>query len=322
MENHFGDRLTQAIKQKDAPVCVGFDPLIERLPAELLKKHGVGEKVDEHVRTNANLGGLADAVVEFGEEILRISAQHVPAVKINIAFFERYYVAGIRAYHRLVRRATELDLLVIGDVKRSDIGHTAAQYAQAQLGPLSHPGLGEIATPDAITVNPYFGFDGIEPFVTLAKETAGGLFILVQTSNKSAVEVQGLVLADGRLVSDAMAELVQGWAAADGLVGDSGYSCVGAVVSPRDLESTERIRKLMPNCIFLVPGFGAQGRTADEVAKCFKDDGTGAIVNASRSVIYAYNDPKYRDTFGDNWRGAVEQSCKDLVTAVRAVAHR
>lgn len=322
MDNHFGDRLTGAIRKKEAPVCVGLDPLIERLPASLLKEHGVGTKYDLDLRTGANLGGLADAIQAFGQEIIRVVAPHVPAVKINIAFFERYYTAGIRAYHRLVRHASELGLVVIGDVKRADIGHSTTQYAYAQLGPIPHPGLDEVATPDAVTVNPYFGYDGIRPFVELARESGGGLFVLVQTSNESAREIQGLTLSDGTTVCEQVAQLVQEWAAGEAPIGSSGYSCIGAVVSPRDLESTERIRALMPNCIFLVPGFGAQGRTADEVAKCFKPDGTGAIVNASRSVIYAYREDRYRDLYGDDWQKSVDHACKDLVSAVRTAVWR
>ncbi len=319
MDNHFGDRLLKAIQEKDAAACVGFDPLIERLPPSLLAKHGVGSEYDIQVRTSGNLGGLADAILAFGEEVLRTVSPYVPAVKINIAFFEPYYAAGIRAYHRLVQLAGELGLIVIGDVKRADIGHSTTQYALAQLGSMEHPGLREIATPDAVTVNPYFGFDGIRPFVELARDTGGGLFVLVQTSNESAAQVQGLTLSDGTKVCEQVARLVQGWAADDLLLGTSGYSCIGAVVSPRDVESTERIRSLMPNCIFLVPGFGAQGRTADEVAKCFRPDGTGAIVNASRSVIYAYNEERHRDQYGDDWPRAVEYACRDYVEAIRAV---
>ena len=318
VDNHFGDRLTDAIREKDAPVCVGFDPLIERLPASLLKAHGVGTKYDRDLRTSANLGGLADAILAFGREVIGIVAPHVPAVKINIAFFERYYAAGIRAYYRLVREAGERGLMVIGDVKRADIGHSTTQYAYAQLGPVPHPGLDEVSTPDAVTVNPYFGFDGIRPFVELAQETGNGLFVLVQTSNESASEIQGLSLSDGTTVGERVGQLVQQWAVSEAPVGSSGYSSIGAVVSPRDLDSTVRLRTLMPNCIFLVPGFGAQGRSGDEVAKCFKLDGTGAIVNASRSVIYAYDEDRYRDTHGDDWRQAVDHACRDFVDVVRA----
>ncbi|MCH7993666.1 MAG: orotidine-5'-phosphate decarboxylase [Planctomycetes bacterium] len=239
-------------------------------------------------------------------------------IKINIAFFERYDAPGIRAYHQLVREAIQAGLIVIGDVKRADIGHSATQYAYAQLGTITDPRLGEVVTPDAVTVNPYFGYDGIRPFVELARDTGGGLFVLVQTSNESAAEIQGLTLSDGTLLCERVAEIVQGWASDESLIGKSGYSCIGAVVSPRDLESTRRIRTLMPNCIFLVPGFGAQGRTKEEVAHCFKPDGTGALVTASRSVIYAFHEETYKDKCGDDWVRAVEIACRDLVQAVRS----
>jgi orotidine-5'-phosphate decarboxylase len=147
------------------------------------------------------------------------------------------------------------------------------------------------------------------------------VFVLVQTSNESAAQVQGLTLADGSTVCHSVARMVQEWASAEGHVGSSGYSCIGAVVSPRDLESTIRVRALMPNCIFLVPGFGAQGRTADEVAKCFNSDGTGAIVAASRSVIYAYDEAKYRDRSAD-WQRCVGDACKEFVAAIRMVMPR
>jgi orotidine-5'-phosphate decarboxylase len=295
--DHFADRLTAAIREKDAPVCVGLDPLIERLPVAVREAHP-----DEPWT----------AILVYGREVIRAVAPFVAAVKINIAFFERYQAEGVRVYHQLVAEARESGLLVIGDVKRADIGHSSTQYAVAHLG-----GAGA-GMPDAVTVNPYFGYDAIGPFVDLARETGRGLFVLVQTSNESASQVQGLTLADGSTVCQNVAQLVQSWAGAAGLVGKCGYSCVGAVVSPRDLESTERIRALMPNCLFLVPGFGAQGRTANEVAKCFKSDGTGAIVTASRSVIYAYEDAKYRAT-AHNWQRCIAEACGEFVAAVRGV---
>jgi len=243
----------------------------------------------------------------------------IPAGVVGLVFkdfFERYHAHGMRAYLELVRYAQEAGLLVIGDVKRADIGHSTTQYAKAQLGGMKHA---NIAAPDAVTVNPYFGYDAIRPFVDIAREAGRGLFVLVQTSNESAAEVQGLTLSDGKTVCQSVGRIVQKWAAGEGLVGGSGYSCIGAVVSPRDLKSTEVIRAAMPNCIFLVPGFGAQGRTADEVARCFKPDGTGAIVNASRSVIYAFQNDSYRDRYGEDWRRCVEQGCRDLVSAILRV---
>jgi len=294
---HFADRLVAAIHHKNAPVCVGLDPLIERLPGAIREAHG-------HEPWTA--------ILVYGREVIRAVAAHVPAIKINIAFFEPYHGEGIRVYHELVAQAKAAGLVVIGDVKRADIGHSSTQYAVAHLGD------GGVALPDAVTVNPYFGYDAIKPFVDVARTTGGGLFVLVQTSNESASQVQGLTLADGSTVCQSVARLVQSWAGAEGLVGKSGYSCIGAVVSPRDLESTVRIRALMPDCIFLVPGFGAQGRTAGEVAKCFKPDGTGAIVTASRSVIYAYEDAQYRST-GVAWQECVAAACKEFVATVRQV---
>jgi orotidine-5'-phosphate decarboxylase len=321
VDNHFGDRLVSAIHEKNAPACVGFDPLLDRLPSALLKEFGILPSPDgaENSVAATDSKACAEAILSFGRTVIEIIAKSVPVVKINIAFFERYYADGVHAYGRLVRYAQEQGLLVIGDVKRADIGHSTTQYAHAQLGRVEGSPTSEIATPDAVTVNPYFGFDGIRPFVEIARDTGRGLFVLVQTSNESAVEVQGLVLEDGTKVCERMGKIVQGWAAQSELVGKAGYSCIGAVVSPRDLASTERIRAAMPNCLFLVPGFGAQGRTTDEVAKCFKPDGTGALVTASRSVIYAYNQEQYVDAFGDDWRRCIEQGCQDFVQAIRSV---
>lgn len=317
---HFADRLTAAIKAKNAPVCVGLDPLVDRLPGSItsmlegLLSDAEGldasplevmDAVDEH---------LFDArkLLVYGNAVIDAVCDLVPAIKINIAFFEPYGAAGLATYKSLVEIAHSAGLLVIGDVKRADIGHTSAQYAKATL----EGELEDVA--DAVTVNPYFGWDGVGPFVETAQKNDRGVFVLVQTSNESASQVQGLLLQNGRTVCQEVAILVQGWAAAPGRIGRSGYSCVGAVVSPRDLESTVKIRALMPNCIFLVPGFGAQGRTADEVAKCFKPDGTGAIVAASRSVIFAYDEPKYKERQND-WQGCIRDACKDFVQSVNSV---
>ena len=316
MASHFADRLTTAIRKKGVPACVGLDPLVERLPAALLAEIGIRLTSDGAVDTDAPPERLAAALLEFGAKVIRAVASEVPAIKINIAFFERYGADGVRVYFDLVRQAHEAGLIVIGDVKRADIGHSSTQYAEAHLG--DHGSAGPI-TPDAVTVNPYFGFDAIRPFLGIAAKRGRGIFVLVQTSNESAGEVQGLTLSDGLTVCQRIGQLVQDWATGEGLVGKCGYSCVGAVVSPRDLASTERIRTLMPNCLFLVPGFGAQGRTSDEVAKCFKPDGTGALVTASRSVIYAYQDARYQQALGDDWTQCVARGCKDFVKAIRAV---
>ena len=309
--NHFGDRLMAAIEEKGVAACVGFDPLADRLPREIADKF--------HLTADANTSAVADAFFEYGRTVIELIAPHIPVIKINIAFFERYYADGVIAYLKLVKQAKEAGLVVIGDVKRADIGHSTTQYAHAQLGNVEFPELEGLAAPDAVTVNPYFGYDAIKPFVEIARLQGKGMFVLVQTSNPSAVEVQGLLLEDGSKLCERVGGVVQGWASGEGLIGASGYSSIGAVVSPRDLESTVRIRQAMPNCVFLVPGFGAQGRTADEVAKCFKPDGTGALITSSRGVIYAYQDEKRRAACGDNWQRCVEQGCLELVEAIRGV---
>jgi orotidine-5'-phosphate decarboxylase len=318
METHFGDRLVKAIREKDAPVCVGLDPLIGRFPPALLNSLGLGEVTSGGPEAGVDPASAAEAMLTFGREVIQIVAPYVPVIKINIAFFERYHADGVRAHFQLVKEARQAGLIVIGDVKRADIGHSATQYAYGQLAPPTAISDRSLDTPDAVTVNPYFGYDAIRPFVEVAREAGRGLFVLVQTSNESAGEVQGLTLCDGSKLCEHVAQIVQSWSSGAGLIGSRGYSCIGAVVSPRDLESTERIRTMMPNCIFLVPGFGAQGRTGDEVARCFKPDRTGAIVNASRSVIYAYQSERYHDACGDDWQRCIELGCKDFVSAVRS----
>ncbi len=302
MTSHFADRLSESIATKTAPVCVGLDPQIELLPPSFAGQ-------ETHVA----------AIEAFGVELIGLIAPLVPAIKINIAFFEPFAAEGVQAYFNLVKAAHAAGLIVIGDVKRADIGHSAARYADAHLSARGLPGL---VKPDAVTINPYFGLDGVQPFLNVARDEGRGVFVLVQTSNPSAAEVQGLVLADGDTLCQRVAKMVQVWASDGRLIGASGYSSVGAVVSPRDVDSTELIRRLMPNGYFLVPGFGAQGRTAEEVARCFKPDGTGAIVTASRSVIFAHREPSYHARFGDDWKLCVRQACLDFVVAVRKVIPR
>lgn len=316
MAEHFGDRLVRAIRDRNAPACVGLDPLLDRLPTELLDAHGIAPGADPDA---VEWRRAAAALYDFGHAVITQTADLVPTIKINIAFFERFHADGIRAYDRLVRLAQAKGLIVIGDVKRADIGHSSTQYARAQLAPIAPANGTEHATPDSITVNPYFGYDTIAPFADVARAHGRGFFVLVQTSNETAASVQGLTLSDGQLLSDHVAGMVEEWATQEGLVGAEGYSCVGAVVSPRDLPATERIRSLMPHAIFLVPGFGAQGRTAQEVAKCFKSDGSGAIVTASRSVIYAYQHEVTRAAAGDDWRACIRRGCTDFVEAIRGV---
>ncbi|RME36401.1 MAG: orotidine-5'-phosphate decarboxylase [Planctomycetota bacterium] len=315
LSGHFADRLVEAIRDKSAPVCVGLDPLLERLPLPVRSEAGLprGERTSGET-SEADEGAVRDALRTFGRGVIEAVAAHVPAVKINIAFFERYHTAGVAVYFELVRFAQEKGLLVIGDVKRADIGHSARQYA---LGQLAAYRTGAASTPDAITINPYFGSDGVEPFLEVAQHDGRGVFVLVQTSNPSAGQVQGVRVEGGEPLVLHVARLVREWACRPGMVGHCGFSAVGAVVAPQDRETTAAIRREMPECIFLVPGFGAQGRGGEDVRVCFTSEGTGAIVSASRSVIYAFDDDRYRKACGDDWRACIEQACRDFVTSVR-----
>jgi len=316
---HFGDRLSEAIRRKDAPVCVGFDPLIQRLPVKLCTEFNTDEIREHDFWTSADREALANAILAYGRGVVDAVAAYVPAIKINIAFFEPYYAEGVRAYLQMVRYARDAGLVVIGDIKRADIGHSSTQYAEAHLGGVEPADEEGFALPDAVTVNPYFGYDAMRPFVDVARERGRGLFVLVQTSNESADEVQGVTLSDDSTLCHHVADLVQTWAQDKGLIGECGYSCIGAVVSPRDADVSRELRSMMPNCIFLVPGFGAQGRTAEEVSTCFNEDGTGAIVSASRSVIYAYENVRYQGTCPDGWQSCVAKAAEDLVASVRSV---
>ncbi|HUT61241.1 MAG TPA: orotidine-5'-phosphate decarboxylase [Phycisphaerae bacterium] len=275
MEPNFADDLLSAIDQKGSPVCVGIDPVYERLPAECR-----WEVRDEVERT--------EGINIFCMEVLKIVAPIVPAVKLQSAHFERYGSVGVDLYRLLVEFAHDLDLLVIGDVKRGDIGSTAEAYARGHLTGMFSPYGPTTGVPDAITVNPYLGVDGVRPFVELAAGEDRGLFVLVRTSNPSAKDVQDFAGADGRKLYEHVAEHVAEWGSAQELIGERGYSCVGAVVGATYPAEARRLREIMPQQIFLVPGYGAQGATAEDCAAAFKPDGTGAIVNASRSVIYAH----------------------------------
>ncbi len=311
MADNFADQLLKVIRAKRSPVCVGIDPVYGRLPAEIAEQRDMNDEMDAEA--------ALDAVLEFCRRIIRIVAPYVPAVKINSAFFERYYSEGIEGYYDLIEEAAGHDLIVIGDCKRGDIGPTAEMYAKAHLADPDFTNFEERVGPDAVTVNPYFGIDGVKPFIDVAKEEGKGLFVLVRTSNESGGSIQDIVGADGTRLCEAVAKLVTEWASGEGLIGTSGYSCVGAVVGARDAAMAAALRERMPYSIFLVPGYGAQGATAADVAACFKPDGTGAIVNASRSILYAYEDMKYLEMYASEWEKCVEQACKDFVADVAKV---
>ncbi len=301
MSDNFADRLLEAIKTKGTAACVGFDPVLSKLP-ESIRSCFVDEPVG--------------AIRSYGMRLLEVVSSLVPVVKLNIAFFEVYRGAGVDLYCELVEYARSLGLLVIGDVKRGDIGHTSTAYAMALLS--DRAGVGPTA--DAVTLNGYFGIDGIKPFAEVAAAEGKGLFVLVHTSNASAGEMQHLCLQDGTTVTEQVGRLVHSWGEGAGLMGASGFSSIGAVVAPGDVERARLLRDVMPNSIFLVPGFGAQGRSVAQVAACFRPDGTGAVVNSSRGVIYAYESEEYVEQLANGWEACVDRACRDFVAALRDVS--
>ena len=250
MPDNFADQLLTAIKKKRTPTCVGIDPVYSKLPAEIAEHRDLNDETDSEA--------ALDAILEYCRRVIRIVAPLVPAVKINTAFFERYYWEGVEGYFDLIQEANDAELLVVGDCKRGDIGSTAELYAQAALADPDFGDMDDLVGPDAITVSPYFGSDGIRPFLQVAREESKGLFAVVRTSNESAGEIQGVKLDNGLTVAEHVAQQVAAWARDDGLVGSNGYSALGAVVAAKDRDSTQRLRGMMPQCLFLVPGYGAR----------------------------------------------------------------
>ena len=292
-EENFADRLLSAIEKKGTPLVVGLDPVYESLPSAITEHRDLNDRED--------VEAAVDAILEFSTRVLKVVAPHVAAVKINSAFFEQYYWYGVEAFHAVVQEAAAHGLIVINDAKRADIGNTSERYAKATLADPPFASLDDMVGPDAVTVNPYMGEDSVGPFVKVAQEYGKGLFVLVRTSNPGAAAIQDAVLADGRPVYQHVGRLVAEWG--KGLIGERGYSSVGAVVGATNVAQMAAMRTLLPKTIFLVPGYGAQGASAADVAKGFKADGTGAIINSSRAILYAHKDAKYA---GMGWEKAVE----------------
>ena len=298
-------QLIEKIQKTKAPVCVGLDPMLSYIPDHIVKK-----ALEEYGET---LEGAAEAVWQFNREIIDHTFDLIPAVKPQIAMYEQFGLEGLAVYKRTVDYCREKGLIVIGDVKRGDIGSTSAAYAaghlgRVQVGSSSLSGLGA----DFITVNPYLGTDGVKPFVDVCKKEDKGIFVLVKTSNPSSGEFQDRLI-DGRPLYELVAEKVTEWGQ-DTM--DGSYSNVGAVVGATYPEMSRILRKLMSNTYFLVPGYGAQGGTAEDLRHCFNDDGLGAVVNSSRGIIAAYRQEKYSgfgaQRFGEASRQAVIDMAEDI----------
>ncbi len=291
---NFADTLLEQIRIKGSPICVGIDPVYELLP--------------DSVRVNTI---PVDAVYKFCIETLRAVADHTPIVKFQSACFERYFSEGLDCLHSLIEEAHDLNLLVINDAKRGDIGLSAQHYA---AGCLAQDNTNNFVGPDALTINSYLGEDSITPFLDVCAEQNKGLFALVRTSNPSGDAIQSQILKDGRTVAQMVASLINEIGSRDDCIGKSGYSCPGAVVGATKRDDAAELRRLMPQQIFLVPGYGAQGGTANDIKMYFKSEKTGALISASRSVIYAYDNPSDPD-----WRIAIEQAAAKMKNDVAAV---
>ncbi len=291
---HFADRLHAAIGACGTPGVVGIDPVLERLPESLRP-------------TSGDIAAAVNAVERFCEGALDAVAGLVPAVKINSAFFEAFYEWGVAAYYRLIQSAHRRGLLVIADIKRGDIGSTAQLYARGHLASPAFADVDPARIPDAVTLAGYLGVNAVKPFVDAAVAAGRGLFVLVRPSDPGADEVHEF--GESSRFYEHVAGLVRAWGRSPGAIGECGLSCVGAVVAPKDARSTAALRAAMPETIFLVPGYGAQGATAEACRPCFRADGSGAVVNASRSVLFAFESAEARQRFGDDWQAAIRDAC-------------
>jgi|KBSSwiStaDraftv2_1062776.scaffolds.fasta_scaffold61772_3 orotidine-5'-phosphate decarboxylase len=300
MPTPFADRLAEAVRTKQSALVVGLDPQLEKLPLELRRAADAGAS-DARERAAAALRAFDAAVIE-------LVAPFAVAVKPQSAFYERWGAPGVAAYEHAAETARAAGLLVIGDIKRGDIGTTAAAYAEGHLVAPEHPA----ARADAVTLNPLLGTDSIAPFLAAMSATGGGCFVLVRTSNPSATELQDLRV-DGRALHEHVAELVARWGQRH--VGACGYSSVGAVVGATAPDELRRLRARLPQAWFLVPGVGAQGATADDVAAAFDADGLGAVVNSSRGILYAYGEPA-----APAWKDAVRGAARTLRDQLRRAA--
>lgn len=305
------NKLINKIQKTKTPIVVGLDPMLSYVPEHIQKK-----AFDEFGET---LEGAAEAIWQFNKEIVDKTYDLIPAVKPQIAMYEQFGIEGLKAYKKTVDYCKSKDLVVIGDIKRGDIGSTSAAYAtghlgKVQVGSKTYAGFDE----DFATVNPYLGSDGVKPFIDVCKQEKKGLFILVKTSNPSSGEFQDQLI-NGKPLYEMVGEKVAQWG--EDHMGDS-YSYIGAVVGATYPEQGEILRKVMPKSFILVPGYGAQGGKRKDLVHFFNEDGLGAIVNSSRGIIAAYKQEAYAkfgaENFGDASRAAVEAMIADIQGALDA----
>lgn len=303
------NKLVEKIKKTNAPIVVGLDPMLSYVPEHILKK--------AYKEYGETLEGAAEAIWLYNKEIIDNVFDLIPAVKPQIAMYEQFGVEGLKAFQKTVDYCHEKDLVVIGDIKRGDIGSTSAAYAVGHLGKVQVGSKKYAAfNEDFVTVNPYLGTDGIKPFVDICKEEKKGLFILVKTSNPSSGEFQDQMI-DEKHLYELVGEHVAKWG--EELMGDS-YSYIGAVVGATYPEQGKLLRKVMPKSFILVPGYGAQGGKGADLVHFFDEDGLGAIINSSRGIITAYKNEAYAsfgaEHFGEASRAAVLDMIKDINDAL------
>lgn len=299
------NKLISNIRKTNAPIVVGLDPMLNYIPEHIQKK--------AFAEFGETLEGAAEAIWQYNKGIVDATFDLIPAVKPQIAMYEQFGIPGLIAYKKTVEYCKSKDLVVIGDIKRGDIGSTSAAYAvghlgQVQVGSKKYAGFDE----DFATVNPYLGSDGVKPFMDVCKEEQKGIFVLVKTSNPSSGEFQDRVI-DGRPLYELVGEKVAQWG--DELMGD-GYSYVGAVVGATYPEMGKVLRKIMPKTFILVPGYGAQGGKGADLVHFFNEDGLGAIVNSSRGIIAAYKQEKYKEFGAENYADASRAAVKDMIADI------
>ena len=293
------DRLINKIKETNNPTVIGLDPRYELLPKCVLEKYP------------NTLEGVSQAIVEYNKALIDETYDVIPAVKPQIAFYEMFGILGMKAFEETCKYAKQKGMIVIADIKRGDIGSTAQGYSNAYLGKTK---IGEkeesIFDVDFVTVNPYMGTDCVKPFIEDCKKYGKGIFILVKTSNPSSGELQDVKLENGEEVYVKVAKLVEEWG--KDLRGENGYSSIAAVVGATYPKQLKQIREIAPHTYFLIPGYGAQGGKAEDIALGFDKNGLGGIVNASRSLMCAYKSELWKDKFAE----------KDYAKATRAEALR
>ena len=299
------NKLISNIRKTNAPIVVGLDPMLNYIPEHIQKK--------AFAEFGETLEGAAESIWQYNKGIVDATCDLIPAVKPQIAMYEQFGIPGLIAYKKTVEYCKAKDLVVIGDIKRGDIGSTSAAYAvghlgQVQVGSKKYAGFDE----DFATVNPYLGSDGVKPFMDVCREEKKGIFVLVKTSNPSSGEFQDRVI-DGRPLYELVGEKVAQWG--DELMGD-GYSYVGAVVGATYPEMGKVLRKIMPKTFILVPGYGAQGGKGADLVHFFNEDGLGAIVNSSRGIIAAYKQEKYKEFGAENYADASRAAVKDMIADI------